>query len=87
MTDIEYFALLWDGDDISAPRTILRRRPTPEGQVSEILRADGAWHTTGILLLVRMNMYEHEVEPISATAALDFERRIAARRSSEGGRA
>jgi hypothetical protein len=83
--ETEYFALLWDGDDVAAPRTVLRRRPTPEGPVGEILRADGSWESTGILVLAQMNMYEHDVVPITASAALDFERWVEARRSSEAG--
>ncbi|MBO0919808.1 hypothetical protein J1G42_03075 [Cellulomonas sp. zg-ZUI222] len=72
----EYFALLWDGDDIAHPRAVLRRRPAPEQPFEEILRADGTWENTGILALVRLNMYEHDVQPISADAALEFERRL-----------
>ncbi|WP_456786598.1 hypothetical protein [Cellulomonas sp. P5_C5] len=87
MAETEYFALLWDGDDVSRPRTVVRRRPTPEGTAEEILRADGAWDSTNVLMLAELNMYEKELRPISATAALEFERRIAARRSSEEGRA
>ncbi|WP_028045844.1 hypothetical protein [Cellulomonas sp. URHE0023] len=82
--ETEYFALLWDGDDVSAPRTILRRRPAPEGAIEEMLRGDGAWYSTGVLALVRLNMYEHEVQPISIAAALDFERSVNSRRTNEG---
>lgn len=72
----EYFALLWDGDDITRPRAILRRRPAPEHALEQILRRDGTWENTGILALVRLDMYEHDVKPISPDAALDFERRL-----------
>ena len=77
--ETRYFALLRDGDDISRPRTILRRRATPEVAVDEILRGDGTWHNTGILMLSEMNMYEHDAKPISATAAHEFERWVHAR--------
>lgn len=81
--DTEYWALLWDGDHISQPRTVLRRRATPEGWAEEILRGDGAWHSTGIIALARLNMYEHDLQPIEEADALDFERRVMSRLAGE----
>jgi hypothetical protein len=85
MTEPQYWALLWDGDEVSRPRTIVRRRTASEHTVDEILRADGTWQTSGVLVLAELDMYEHELEPIDAAAALDFERRLAASRRPEGG--
>lgn len=72
----EYFALLWDGDDLARPRTILRRRPAPGTWEEEILLGDGTWERTGVLALVRLNMFEDDVQPISTEAALEFERTV-----------
>jgi hypothetical protein len=80
--EAEYWALLWDGDEVSRPRTIVRRRPTSEGHLEEILRADGEWHDTNVLMLSRLNMFEKELRPISADDARDFERRVLGRRQS-----
>lgn len=77
--DTEHWALLWDGDDTSRPRSVVRRRATPEGWAEEILRGDGAWHSAGIIALARLHMYEHDLQPISAADALDFERRVISR--------
>lgn len=83
-SETEYFALLWDGDDVAEPRTILRRYPASDGWEEQILRGDGTWESTGILALVRLNLYEKDVRPISAAAALDFERGVASRLGDEG---
>ncbi|WP_028045845.1 hypothetical protein [Cellulomonas sp. URHE0023] len=82
--ETEYWALLYEGEDISRTHTIVRRTATPEGSISEILRGDGTWETTGIVTLAELNMYEKELRPISATAALDFERWVNSRRTNEG---
>ncbi|TQL02661.1 hypothetical protein [Cellulomonas sp. SLBN-39] len=82
-SETEYFAVLWDGDDNDRPRAVIRRRGTPDGMEEEILRADGTWESTGILALVRLNMYEKDVQPITPTAALDFERRVLSRHADE----
>ena len=81
----EYFALLWDGDSVDRPRTVLRRRATPAGATEEILRGDGTWESTGVLALVRLNLYEHTVQPIGEDAALAFERGVRSR-GTDGGR-
>ncbi|MBO0898952.1 hypothetical protein J1G42_03050 [Cellulomonas sp. zg-ZUI222] len=79
----EYFGILWDGDSASRPRAILRRRPVGDEWEEELLRSDGTWEGTGILALVSLNMYEHDVQPISAATARDFERRLLSRRPAE----
>jgi hypothetical protein len=71
-TETQYWAVLGGRD--GGPRTLVRRRPTPERAVEEILEADGRWHTTGVLALHRLNMYEHELRPISADEALAYEK-------------
>lgn len=80
----EYFGILWDGDDASRPRAVVRRRPVDDGWEEELLRSDGTWEGTGILALASLNMYEHDVQPISVATARDFERRLLSQRATEG---
>jgi hypothetical protein len=71
--ETQYWAVLWDGDDISQPRTLVRRRPSAEGPVEEIFGGQGVWRPTGVLALHRLHMGEHELSPLSRDAALAFE--------------
>jgi len=79
MAETEYWALLYKGDDLSHAHTVVRRRETPDGRLSEILRPDGTWRSTGIVALAELNMYEKELRPISAATAQDLEQRLLAR--------
>lgn len=71
--ETQYWAVLWDGDDISRPRTIVRSRPSDDGPVEEILGGEGTWRPTGVLALHRLNLYEHELAPLAPEAAVAFE--------------
>lgn len=75
-TETEYWALLYEGDDLAQAHTVVRRRPAPDGPVSEILRADGTWQTTGVVALTELNMLEKELRPISAETARELETRL-----------
>jgi hypothetical protein len=75
-TQIEHWALLHEGDDLRHAHTIVRRRPMPDGPVSEILRADGTWQPTGAVALAALNMLEKELRPISTATARDLEVRL-----------
>ena len=75
-TETEYWALLYVGADLTATHTIVRRRPSPDGPVSEVLRADGTWQTTAAVALAELNMLEKELRPISPETARELEQRL-----------
>lgn len=84
MSKTEYWALVRAMSyDESRVRTLLRRRHTPRGTIDEILRVDGEWHATGILVLADLNMYENPLRPLSAADAEILERRLLALRPDD----
>lgn len=68
----EYYLVYYDVETDETPFGIVRRRKVRDGTSDEVYRPDDLWHSTGIIRIAKLGMYEKDLKQISAEEALAY---------------
>ncbi|GIE84748.1 hypothetical protein [Actinoplanes regularis] len=73
VSEVAYFARLREGDPVTAPSWLLRRVPSPDGPVDELLGRDGVWRPSPMLAATGRGELPGPLKPLVSVFAVALE--------------